>query len=305
MLRAIFIVALLACAGLGGGCNRPAPGQLEVIGQIEGAEIDEASGLAASRVDGNVYWTHNDSGGDPVLYALTRKGREVGRVRIAGARNEDWEDIAAFSRGGKNFLIVGDVGDNPGKRQEVQLYVVEEPAKAALKAGRELVLKPAWVQRVRYADGPRDCESLAVDAREGKVYLLSKRDVPAVLYQVNLGPEFGEATAQRCGVVAHLPQPTELQKTLPVPRGRYFGQPTAMDFSTDGTWAVVLTYGHIAIFARQGTEPWAVALAREPVALLPHEILQAEAVCAVPGKREILATGEGVGAVIYRWGNAW
>jgi hypothetical protein len=301
VLRKVLWVVLLAVAVGGGGCNRPAQGQLEIVGQIESAGIDEASGLAASRVDGNLYWTHNDSGGEPVLYALTRKGREVGRVRITGVRNEDWEDMAAFSRGGKNYLVVGEIGDNPGKRAEIQLIIVEEPTRAALKEGRELKLAPAWVQRVRYSDGPRDCESLAVDEREGKVYLLSKRDYPAGLYQVNLGPEFAEATAQRVGVVRHLPQPSEIQKTLPVPRGKYFGQPTAMDFSPDGTWAVVLTYGHLALFERHGAEPWGGALAREPVALLPHEILQAEAVCVVPGKREILALGEGVGSVLYRW----
>jgi hypothetical protein len=60
--------------------------------------IAEASGLTASRRVLGRLWTHNDSSG-PVLFALNDNGALTGRVRVTGAKTEDWEAIAAGSPG--------------------------------------------------------------------------------------------------------------------------------------------------------------------------------------------------------------
>ncbi|MDX2185727.1 MAG: hypothetical protein SFV32_02245 [Opitutaceae bacterium] len=295
-LAGVIFAATLVMAG----CRRTPASDLEVVGQIESSDIDEASGLAPSREKG-VYWCHNDSGGKPLLFAIDRKGREKGRIRVKGVRNDDWEDLASFEQGGKRYLLIGEVGDNAGERPHATFYVVEEPASSLLKPGKAIEVVPAWSQKVRFSNGPRDCEAVAVDETGRKAYILSKRDFPALLYVVNLGPEFSDAAALLVGEVKSLPQPSQFQAALPAPRGKYLGWPTGMSFSPDGTWAVILSYGHIAVFERKGDEPWHVTLGRSPTALVAHDILQAEAVCTVPGEKTVLATGEGVGATLYRW----
>ena len=42
----------------------------ESVGTVAFAEINEASGMVASRKNPNVFWVHNDSGDGPYVYAL-------------------------------------------------------------------------------------------------------------------------------------------------------------------------------------------------------------------------------------------
>src|SRR4051794_6987818 len=44
------------------------------LGRIDSREITESSGLAASRKHPGVFWTHNDSGNGPYIFAITRDG---------------------------------------------------------------------------------------------------------------------------------------------------------------------------------------------------------------------------------------
>ena len=43
------------------------------------------------------WWAVNDSGDEPRLYALRKDGRDRGTLRVRGATNTDWEDLAAFT----------------------------------------------------------------------------------------------------------------------------------------------------------------------------------------------------------------
>src|SRR5262245_19388635 len=60
--------------------------------QVSNGDLREASGVAVGRRTSGVLWSHNDSG-DPVLIALGADGATRGRVWVAGAAVEDWEDI--------------------------------------------------------------------------------------------------------------------------------------------------------------------------------------------------------------------
>ncbi|MBC8040911.1 MAG: hypothetical protein H7Y06_10240, partial [Opitutaceae bacterium] len=150
------------------------------------AEAKESSGLAASRRDPRMLWTLNDSGGQPVLYALDPNGARRGDLRITGVRNIDWEDLASFEIDGLSYLLVADVGDNANQRTDCALYIVAEPDPAELSPVRETTATVAWKIPVRYLDAPRDVESVAVDARAGVVYLLAKRTTPHGLYTLPL-----------------------------------------------------------------------------------------------------------------------
>src|SRR5215203_986867 len=68
-------------------------GSAREIGKLS-SELREASGIAASRTQAGVFWMHNDSGSEPVLYRTNASGAILSAVRVAGATNVDWEDVA-------------------------------------------------------------------------------------------------------------------------------------------------------------------------------------------------------------------
>src|SRR5215213_4949521 len=99
------------------------------LAKLEDGAIDESSGVAASRRNPGLFWTHNDSGDGPFLYAFDRAGGKRGTWRVAGARAFDWEDMAAGPgpQAGQAYLYVGDIGDNDRSRREIVVYRVTEP----------------------------------------------------------------------------------------------------------------------------------------------------------------------------------
>ena len=84
-------------------------------------ELPEASGVAVSRRSPGVLWAINDSG-QPVLFALDSSGTVKGKVRVAGASVDDWEDIAVGPCPGGSCLYVADIGDNHARRSHVTIY---------------------------------------------------------------------------------------------------------------------------------------------------------------------------------------
>ncbi len=82
------------------------------------SEIDENSGLIFWR---EKIWTHNDSGGDPCIYAIdTATGEILQTLTIKNAMNFDWEDISQD----EEFIYVGDFGNNRGTRKELRVYKI-------------------------------------------------------------------------------------------------------------------------------------------------------------------------------------
>ncbi|HJW61713.1 MAG TPA: hypothetical protein VJ931_18930, partial [Actinomycetota bacterium] len=150
----------------------------EVVVRLEDPRIYESSGLALSRRHRAVLWTHNDSGGDPALYAVGADGRTLATLTLAGAEARDWEAMAAGrDDGGRPALFVGDIGDNNGVWPEVAVYRVAEPAEL-----RDATV-PAARYRLRYADGPHDAEALLVDPRSNRLYVATKDVAGGGLYR--------------------------------------------------------------------------------------------------------------------------
>jgi hypothetical protein len=146
-----------------------------LAGKLENEEVDEVSGLAASRLDPDLYWVHNDSGDGPRLFAMTSQGEHVAELGVVGAEAEDWEDIAAgpVLEGSAASLFIGDIGDNLKFRSSVQIYVLPEPEVDRFAARAEL-LASAHRLEVSYPDGPRDAETLLVDPLTGDLYIIEK-----------------------------------------------------------------------------------------------------------------------------------
>lgn len=79
-------------------------------------EVKETSGLFFH--NGRL-WTHNDSGGKPVLYALdTTTFEVVQRITLANVKNKDWEDVCTDGE----TVYVGDFGNNNGSRKKLRIF---------------------------------------------------------------------------------------------------------------------------------------------------------------------------------------
>ena len=88
-------------------------------------EIPEASGLAVSRRDPGLLWSHNDSGSAAVLFALDTAGTMRGRVRVP-VKTRDWEDVSAA----RATLVAKGVkmGPDPGAGNGLRTCEGEDPA---------------------------------------------------------------------------------------------------------------------------------------------------------------------------------
>ncbi len=104
-------------------------------------EVRESSGLVYH--NGNLI-THNDSGNEPLLFVLDTASLQIVRtIRIRNAVNIDWEDIAQDD----THFYIGDIGNNAGDRQELQVYKISKTdADLADAVDAELI-------RVSYEDG--------------------------------------------------------------------------------------------------------------------------------------------------------
>ncbi len=252
-----------------------------------------------------MFWTHNDSGGQPVLHAFEPNGARRGNLRLTGVRNIDWEDLASFQLDGRAYLLVADVGDNASRRTDCALHIIEEPDPATLSPLDETPAPVAWTIPVRYLDGPRDVESVAVDPVAGLVYLLAKRTSPHGLYTLPLRVPADGVIPAAMPVAqfpnARIPQPTAMQAMMPIPTGAYRAQPTSMDIAADGSAAVILSYGDILLFPRRANEPWTTTLLRAPVILPPHGLAQAEGIAFGADHRTIYVTSETAESGILRY----
>lgn len=259
-------LALLAgAAGCGERERAPAPrpqagpplcGELRprVSGRVATEAASELSGLVASRRRPGVLWAHNDSGDGPRLIALTPRGRSLGVTVVAGARNVDWEDIAAW----RETLYVGDTGDNDLGRAEIAVYRLPEPEPGAAVGSQRLAL--------RYPDGPHDAEALLVDPVTGSLVVVTK--------------SFGGEGAVYVAARPRPDRPTTLRRAgrVAVPAGEAV---TAADVSGDGGTVALRTYDRALLWRRGPREPLDRTLAREPC-VAPAEL-------AAEGQGETLA----------------
>jgi len=150
------------------------------VGILSHKEIIESSGLVASRTAPGLYWTHNDSGDGPFLYAFDARGLHKGVWRVTGATARDWEDVAAGPgpASGTNYLYIGDIGDNRMARAEVRVYRVPEPVIRPEDAGSTkaspIATRDLETIRLRYPDGSHDAEALLVHPSNGSIYVVTK-----------------------------------------------------------------------------------------------------------------------------------
>ncbi len=254
--------------------------------------VTEASGLAASPSADDRLWMINDSGGTPEIHLAGTDGTPRGAVKIEGATNTDWEDLAAFTVDGKPHLLIADTGDNGSTRESCTLYIVREPTLPAEGETLSGTIPIAWQIDFTYNDGPSDCESVAVDVENAKVILVSKRTDPPGVYELPLQLS-KNAIARKIGTTQ-----TKAPGIVSVP---FANQPTGLDISSDNRMAAVVTYHGVFLFRRAAEETWADAFAKNPESLGSHRLAQAEAVAFSRDGVSIFAVSEKANSPIARY----
>lgn len=235
---------------------------VKLIGKITDPAIPESSGVVASRRHPGVFWTHNDSGNPPFLYAIRADGSLIRAYPVKAPSNRDWEDIAIDSTG---HLYIGEIGNNGARFRQIAVYRVDEPDPAALLApGQEvpiLIVNRTWQLRFPHAQ-PFDCESLFI--HNGHGYVCSK------LF-----------TGQRSGLYRFPlddnqlnPATLELLGRLPI---RW--PVTAADISPDAQRLAIMTNAGPYLFKINGDPSSALKLTPTHITYLSPSI---EACCFVP-----------------------
>lgn len=230
------------------------------------ALLSEVSGAAGSRRDAGLLWLINDSGNGAKLFALSVDGELRATFDVEGARNHDWEDLAAFDHGDGPYLAIADVGDNGGVRTSVAIHLLAEP----LLPNTATVVQVERSLELRYPDEPHDVESLAIDPERPIGYLVSKRTKPPRMYRFDLAarePQFVRLISE----LERMPRLTEAEMVAEPGLNRYRHQPTAMDLDCSGEELWILTYGSIQRY-RRPARGWNAELSDQqpvPLALLP------------------------------------
>lgn len=213
-----------------------------LLGDVDG-DVTESSGLAASRRNPGLIWTHNDSGDRPRLYCLTRKATTCGTWQVTGASAFDWEDMAAGPgpTAGEPYLYVGDIGDNRQARDEIAVYRLVEPAAPSPRAGVVVPTSPADRLELRYEDGRHDAEALLVHPRSGDLYVITKDFAGGAVYKASAGTSILRRIAD-----------------LEIGLGDVV---TGGDIAPDGTRVAVSTYGRgfemtLPVGARSFDDVW-------------------------------------------------
>jgi hypothetical protein len=186
VLRLLLLPLVLAACACAGPADSPyTAGQL--VCRFQDPRIRESSGLAASSRSDDYFFTHNDSGNEPLLFAVNRKGETVACWRVEGAANLDWEDMARGpDEAGKPALYLGDIGDNLTIRALITVYRVPEPQPDPAHPGLQGTTPRAARFDLKYEDGAHDAETLMVHPRTGQLFVVTKSEKGSGVYAAPL-----------------------------------------------------------------------------------------------------------------------
>lgn len=260
------------------GCDSFPVRQVQDSGPATGAlcslkneKVDESSGVAISYRKEGLYWTHNDSGDGPNLFAFDANGNDFGTYKLNGVTVLDCEDMASRLIKGKPYLFLGDIGDNLKVRKSVKVYKIPEPNVRA----RDLDVRKFETMELVYPDGAHNCETLLVDS-EGNLELVAK-DESGVCGVYFAKADVSKQTMEKLGEI-------KLENAITALR-----LSTGGSFSPDLKQVLIRTYGGAYSFTGNfrdwfKSKPTQFGLALET---------QGEAICFDFGNKRAITTSEG------------
>jgi len=259
--------------------------------------LTEVSGVVASRAHPPVLWVHNDSGGEPTVYAISPTGAPLGAYPIAGASAIDWEDIAIGPgpKRGTSYLYLGDIGDNTSSRKSIVVYRVAEPTAAPNGTGE--TLKGAETFTLHYPNGAVDAESLLVDPKRGDLFVIDKSLLSGVgtVYRVPRR-KLVDGTDVTMQQVAKFQLSLDRDDGAGLLPGTLI---TGADVSPDGSLVLVRTYRRVLAFARPAGRPLATAFAVDACQAPQANERQGEAIGFTADGKGYVTTSEGAHAPIH------
>jgi hypothetical protein len=274
--------------------------QSQSLGPLQDTTIDESSGLALSLQNPGLYWTHNDSGGKPILYAIDEQGRTVATLHIDGARNIDWEDLASGPNDqGQPTLFIADIGDNLRRRDLVQVYEVPEPKLPRTTSPESIALsaKPSRIWQLRYPNEAADAESLVVHPKTGLLHLITKSLIgqsTVYAFPATASATTGITELRAIAQLTFPPLPTSDK------RSPFNVMTTGASFSPDGRHLVISTYCSLYEWAVATHGLSAATFEKPPRRLQPPNLRQLEAICYGPDSNTLLLTSEQVPAAFIK-----
>ena len=241
--------------------SKDAPFELGINkGRLDNIEINEASGLVASRNNPNALWTHNDSGDAARIFLIDENAKHLATFYLANANNRDWEDIAIGTENGINYLYVGDIGDNLASSELKIVYKMIEPAIQNRSLPVLDTLKEIERITFRYPDGNKDAECMMIDPVTNDLIIITKREDNVHIY------------------LAPYPQSTKETITLKKIGTLPFKGIVAGDISADGKEILMKTYKQVYYWKKEGNESIVELLQKSFQNLPYHAENQGEAI---------------------------
>ena len=260
--RSLALITFFFMTSISSYAEDPNFGERQDLGLIAYDPINEASGIAMSRKNPNVLWTHNDSGDQARLFAFNLQGSHLGVYNIDGIVNRDWEDIAVGPGPDDNetYIYIGDIGDNSAQHDLKFIYRIPEPMVDSNQAPLDTAISLAETITFQYPDGNRDAETLMVDPLTKDIYIISKRESQVRVYLA----AYPQSTTQ----TITLEQVATLNLTLTV----------GGDISPSGLEILIKTYTTMNYWCRTPEQTLSQAFENKPVTVPYISELQGEAV---------------------------
>jgi hypothetical protein len=252
-------------------------------------EVFEASGIARDPRQADLFWVHNDSGNDPILYAVDTTGALAGQVAITGATSRDVEDLAVAGCAEGWCVYYADTGDNLAVHDQIYVHRLPLPAIPSDDAVPPDPVSPLMTYVLVFPGGPRDAESLFVDNARGELGLVTKgRNGQVELYVADLA------------TLESVDGPVALNRVgaLNVPLGDNVSAQyvTSADLSPDGTRLAVRSYTQLFLFSWAGSAAFDTLVTPATASLIPALEPQGEGVAFTNDGTRMYLASEGVGS---------
>lgn len=182
-------------------------GSRQKLGTVQDASLDEISGLAYSRVNPGYIWVEEDSGNPNRIYLIDEKGSTKATIALpSGITNRDWEDIAIGPGPAAStwYIYLANIGDNSSSNSYVYVYRFVEPSIQGRSLPFNATLSSSAVTTFtfKYADGPRNAETLMIDPLTKDLFIISKEGSRGGVYKATYPQNAsGVTTLSRSGTV--------------------------------------------------------------------------------------------------------
>ncbi|MCA9435600.1 MAG: hypothetical protein KC978_07425 [Candidatus Omnitrophica bacterium] len=272
----------------------PLVGEATQVCVITDKRINEASGLALSHLEPDAVWIHNDSGDSARLFLVGMDGNTRGVFHLADVpRPLDWEDMCSFTLDGEPWLMIGDVGDNSINRHFVtpdtgldracRLLLIHEPR--LNDATRQERVPVHTTILFEYEDGPRNCETVAVDTERKEILMVSK----------------SKPTPRTCGLYS-IPLTLTAGSTKAIAKricDLDLDFASAMDVAPDNQRLVIISSKGALIVDREANEGWGDAIQRGSRSIELPKRENGETVCFGRNRDELLLNSELIGQPLW------